>query len=70
MKNMLPPKKRAATYREIAYKLWRLSLDQRKNVAFELRSHVARIAEDLERFAGRVERQNRQVTERRAANAS
>ena len=46
---------RAARYREIAYELWRLALDQRRDVSFETRRELATIAEDFEQLAARVE---------------
>ena len=46
---------RAARYREIAYELWRLALDQRREVSFETRRELATIAEDFEQLAARVE---------------
>jgi hypothetical protein len=44
-----------ARYREIAYELWRLAIDQRRDVSFETRRELTTIAEDLEQLAARVE---------------
>jgi hypothetical protein len=46
---------RAARYREIAYELWRLAIDQRRDLSFETRRELTTIAEDLEQLAARVE---------------
>ena len=46
---------RAARYREISYELWRVAIDQSKDVSFEARRQLAQIAEDLEQLAARVE---------------
>lgn len=49
------PASRAVRYREIAYRLWRMSLDQRRDVSFEARGCLATIADELEDLAERVE---------------
>ena len=46
---------RAARYREIAYRLWRMSTDGSLNIGFETRHRLATIADDLEDLAERVE---------------
>jgi hypothetical protein len=51
----LSPIPRAARYREIAYRLWRMSTDRSLDIDFETRSRLATIADDLEDLAGRVE---------------
>ena len=49
----LSPISRAARYREIAYRLWRMSTDRSLDIGFETRSRLATIADDLAtRFAG------------------
>jgi hypothetical protein len=45
---------RAARYREIAHRLWRVSLDQSKDI-FEDRSKLATIADQLENLAEAME---------------
>ena len=46
---------RAARYREISHKLWRISLDQAKDIPFEARSRLATIADELQDLAEAVE---------------
>ena len=46
---------RAARYREIADRLWRMSLDQSKDIAFEDRRKLATIADQFEDLAEGVE---------------
>ena len=52
----MPPDRqsRAAHYREIGYRLWRLSLDQRRDIDFEDRRELAIVAEEFETLAERV----------------
>ena len=49
------PASRAARYREIAHRLWRVSLDQSKDIAFEDRRKLATVADQLEDLAEAVE---------------
>jgi hypothetical protein len=49
------PAFRAERYRDISYRLWRLSLDQRRDISFENRRKLADIAEKLEDLAAHVE---------------
>jgi hypothetical protein len=46
---MTPVRDRAAEYREIGYRLWRLSLDRGNELGFEDRSLIATTADELER---------------------
>ena len=49
------PASRAARYRQIAHRLWRVSLDQSKDINFEARSRIATVADELEDLAEAVE---------------
>ena len=49
------PESRAADYREFGYRLWRISLDQRRDIDFELRRELTIMADEFEDLAGRVE---------------
>ena len=51
------PASRAAHYREIADSLWRMSLDQTKDISFEARRRIAAVADELEDLAKAVEDQ-------------
>jgi hypothetical protein len=46
---------RAERYRDIAYRLWRVSTDRSKDIRFEVRSSLARLADQFEDLADRVE---------------
>jgi hypothetical protein len=41
----------------MAYRLWRISLDQRRNVPFEYRRRLAVIAEEFEARGRKLDRQ-------------
>jgi hypothetical protein len=51
----LGPISRAARYREIAYRPWRMSTDRSLDIGFETRNRLATIADNLEDLAERVE---------------
>jgi len=51
----LSPIPRAAQYREIAYRLWRMSTDRSLDIGFETRSRLVTIADDLEDLADDLE---------------
>lgn len=46
---------RATRYRDIAYRLWRISLDQSKDIPFEARRRLGALADELEDLAEAVE---------------
>jgi hypothetical protein len=52
----LPAEARADWYREIADKLWDFSLDQRRNISFEVRTRLAAIGEEFTIQAAKLER--------------
>ena len=49
------PASRAADYREFGYRLWRISLDQRRDLGFEIRRELATLADEFEDLADQVE---------------
>jgi hypothetical protein len=51
------PTSRIVMLRTHAERLWRLSTDQAKNVSFETRRELARIADELDDMADRLSRQ-------------
>jgi hypothetical protein len=53
---VLPAEARTDWYREIADKLWHLSLDQRRNISFEVRTRLAAMGEEFTIQARKVER--------------
>jgi len=55
MASKLSSRSRAVRYREMGYRLWRISTDRRRDISFELRSKLAQIADDLEGLADRLE---------------
>ena len=61
----LSAKERAAEYRDIAYRLWRISLDQRRDLGFELRRELAIIADEIEDLADKVEEERAAADDRR-----
>ncbi len=58
----LSPIPRAAQYREIAYRLWRMSTDRSLDIGFETRSRLVTIADDLEDGVGRPNRSSKRFT--------